>query len=71
MRDIIWTIIILWIIFRIINVIKNTAIKKAPINPINFGQSSDRNNQPQRDLKTAIQKHLNNEGDYVDFEEIK
>lgn len=72
MRDIIWTLIILWLVFRLVAVFKNIAQKKSN------HQFQNRNPEPefktsnsQKDLKSALKKHLNSEGEYVDYEEVK
>jgi hypothetical protein len=73
MKDIIWTIIIIWLVFRLIAVIKSFGKKRA----FNSGSPDVHNDGfsspsgSEKDLKSARQKHLNKEGEYVDFEEIK
>jgi hypothetical protein len=76
MRDIIWTLIIVWLIYKVIDLFKINAGKK------NFADHQDEqfqrqnsagntNSSPEKDLKNAVKKHLNNEGEYIDFEEVK
>jgi hypothetical protein len=68
MRDIIWTIIIVWLIIKIAGIIKHASQMRAA------GSSADiqpKAAETKRDLKGAVQQHLNNEGEYVDFEEVK
>jgi len=70
MRDIIWTLIIIWLIYKVVDVFKATKAKKSYVkNPVNEQQNT--NPSPKKDIHSAIQKHMNKEGEYVDFEEIK
>jgi hypothetical protein len=63
MRDIIWTLIVIWLVFKIVNIIKNN-FGKAPNNVRDTAS-------PKKEAKQVIKDHLNKEGEYVDFEEIK
>lgn len=77
MRDIIWTIIIIWLVYKMLEVFRSFSSKKTQSgntnqhytntaqNKTNSATTSDEN------IKGAIRKHLNKEGEYVDFEEIK
>jgi hypothetical protein len=74
MRDIIWTFIIVWVVYKLMEIFRGAGSKKN----YSFGQESQRENHgrddraPQRkDVKSAIQKRAEKEGEYVDFEEIK
>lgn len=69
MRDIIWTIIAIWIIWKVYDMLKSMSkIKTQPIN---------RNNQRKEgeikiDKNVKLKTHFNpNDGEYVDYEEIK
>lgn len=62
MRDLVWTVIAIWLIYRIVHIIRNSSTgpkvnsapkKKAPAAP-----------------KSAKSK-LDTEGEYVDYEEIR
>ncbi len=68
-RDIIWTIITVWIIYKIYEAFK--AVSKVKSNPINNNQSNQKgkvtiqtttNGQPKYDIKDA---------ECVDYEEVK
>jgi len=76
MRDIIWTLIIIWLIYKLIDVFKAITVKKSYVNNQHSTTQQQRasytsNTSPKKDVKSAIQKHLNNDGEYVDFEEVK
>jgi uncharacterized membrane-anchored protein YitT (DUF2179 family) len=68
-RDIIWTIIVIWVIWKIIDMVKSTS----------KNQKTNQASQPYRkegEVKienTTHQKtHFNDsDGEYVDYEEIK
>jgi hypothetical protein len=71
MKDIIWTLIIVWLIYKIIEVFQSSAKKNLhEQNHVKMPVDSPKNPE-NRDLKDALKKHLNKEGEYVDFEEIK
>jgi len=75
MRDVIWTIIIIWLVYKVIDLFKAVNVKRSYVNtqqqephrPHNQAPHSTRSPQ---DVKSAMQKHLNNDGEYIDFEEI-
>jgi hypothetical protein len=66
MRDLIWTLIIGWVIFRLLEFFRSSSRKKeVPAQTINTDTS------PSRDLHKAAAKRYEKEGEYVDFEEIR
>jgi hypothetical protein len=74
MRDIIWTLIIVWLVYRLVDVFRSIQAKRSASESRNFDHNpsgSSNTSAPKRDIKTAVQKHLNKEGEYVDFEEVK
>ncbi len=73
MRDIIWTIVVIWLVYKLADMFKLIGAKKAPIQNQQHNNNQTANQKPhsERDIKSAIQKHLNKEGEYVDFEEVK
>jgi hypothetical protein len=74
MRDVIWTIIIVWVIYKLIEIFKNTNQKKSYVYQNNTAQEhSPQTNTTftKRDVKSAIKKSLDKDGEYVDFEELK
>lgn len=72
MRDIIWTVIVLWLAWKIVDAIKSVSQKKTQAQA-----SNSQNNRREGEVKInnigAQQKsHFKPEdGEYVDYEEIK
>lgn len=76
MRDIIWTLIVIWLVYKVVAVFKTASSKKSTSsgNHDNFNEDQTSNNKSsgtEKDIKAAVKKHVNNEGEYVDFEEVK
>lgn len=73
MRDVIWTIIGIWLIYKLVDMFKGTASKRSDSNSRESEQPlhSSKTQHKEKDIRSAVNKHLNNEGEYVDFEEIK
>ena len=75
MRDLIWTIIVVWFVFKLIDVFRKSSVSKNQFthSKTKYQPQEDSNpSQPsKKDFKTAVQKRMNKEGEYVDFEELK
>ena len=77
MRDIIWTLIIVWLIYKLVDIFRSSSKKSFAGNnsdtQTNQNQTYNSNTSftAKKDTKEAIQKSADKEGDYVDFEEIK
>jgi hypothetical protein len=72
MRDIIWTLIVVWLIYKIVNIFRINSTKNAYSQNKQANPSSNNHKATEdKDIKEAIRKHVNKEGEYVDFEEIK
>ena len=73
MRDLIWTLIVVWLIYRIVEIFRYNSAKKSFNTDNRQAQSNTIHNtsRPEKDIRKAIKKHLNNEGEYIDFEEVK
>ena len=77
MKDIIWTLIVVWLIYKVINIFRSATTKRVYTNNNDQNytrqQSTNAHNssKPEKDIKDAVKKHLNNEGEYIDFEEVK
>lgn len=73
MRDIFWTIIVIWLIYQLVSIFKKSGGKKHYA----FNQEKSENSKSNTatitkdNVKTAIKKHADKEGEYVDYEEIK
>jgi hypothetical protein len=72
MRDIIWTIIVVWLIFRIVSVFRSAGKRTQQHGHSGSTSNADFNAaKPQKDLQSAVRKSMNQEGEYVEFEEVK
>jgi hypothetical protein len=80
MRDIIWTVIIVWLVIKLVDFFRSFQTKKVFSNSQNnyrdpfqqqsrSNQSSSKENK--KDVKQAIKKSIDKEGDYVDYEDVK
>jgi hypothetical protein len=71
MRDLIWTLILIWAAYRIFSMFRiGPAAGRQPRD----GSAASSPMPPVKDdmsKKEALKKHLNTEGEYVDFEEIR
>jgi hypothetical protein len=72
MRDIIWTLIIVWVVYKLVDIFRGAGQKKGPA----FRQKEQDHSSSdaayiKKDLRSAVQKGAEKEGEYVDFEEIK
>lgn len=68
MRDFIWTIIIIWVVYKLIDVFKNVSQKKTYA----FQQERSQSDKSlsKKDVKSAMQKGAEKEGEYVDYEDL-
>jgi hypothetical protein len=75
MRDLVWTLIIIWLIYKLVDFFKSNSFKKTFTgNQNEYNQSdsySTKTSSHKKDIRGAVQNHVNKEGDYIDFEEIK
>ena len=69
MRDIIWTIIAIWIVYKVYETIKSATTSKA--------SSSFNQNQTNKNGKVTVQTNIDNQSkynvkdaEYVDYEEV-
>ena len=65
MRDVIWTLIIVWLVYRIVSAFKSK--------PASTGYNNNTVAEPSENTKQkeAAKRSLEKEGDYIDYEEIK
>ena len=63
MRDLIWTIILIWLAYRIFSAFRNISSKKQETVRSEASETGKREKQD-------YEKALNKEGDYVDFEDL-
>jgi len=70
MRDLIWTLIIIWVVYKIVDVFrginqkKNLAYEQERSENVNSAASK-------KDLKSGMQKMAEKDGEYIDYEEVK
>ena len=60
MKDLIWTLIIVWLVYRVVETLRSTQKKHRPI---------DLNSTTEK-RKPNSKSPLRDEGEYVDFEEL-
>lgn len=70
MKDLIWTIIVIWLVYKLLDIFKAKQKPSQNAQSTHFSENADASPKSES-FKKAKQKHLNDEGDYVDFEEIK
>lgn len=70
MRDIIWTLIIIWLVYKVVAMFKGNSTAKSKIN-FNSENTEDSASSHNKGTKADLTKPLNKEGEYVDYEEIK
>jgi hypothetical protein len=72
MKDIIWTVIIVWFIYKIVDIFKNASTRKfSGSGADNKTQTMNAERPDNSRLKSVLHKRMNKEGEYVDFEETK
>lgn len=73
MRDLIWTLIVIWLVYRVVNVFKNTVTKGKQFTSSENSSSNTYTHTTtnKKDVDYAIKKGVNKEGEYVDYEEIR
>ncbi len=71
MRDIIWTLIVIWLLYKVVAMFRGNTSQKTQDSSNHDQSHADFKGKNETDSKSAIKKHLNNEGEYVDYEEIK
>jgi len=77
--DLVWTLIIVWLIYRLVAMFKGTSPKKVAFGRDNNSFESNTSHQTNthahshtdKDIKKAVKKSTDKEGEYVDYEEIK
>jgi hypothetical protein len=78
MRDVIWTIIIIWVVYKIIGIFRSSSAKKTVI--FNKYETHNHTTQQKPEGSVTVEKNAKDDkspkanstdGEYVDFEEIK
>lgn len=74
MRDVIWTIIAIWVIYKLVDIFRSSGTRNSGAGQQkSYTQASPSTGSvhPKRDIKEAIHKSADKEGEYIDFEEVK
>ncbi|MBI2722029.1 MAG: hypothetical protein HYX39_07630 [Bacteroidetes bacterium] len=72
MKEIFWTIIIIWLVYQLMNIFKSMGNIKKFSSPSHSSRDlKNTSSDSKKDVKTAIKKHADKEGEFVDYEEIK
>ncbi len=79
MRDVIWTIIIIWVVYKIVGMFRGVSpVKKTFV--YNKYETHEHTTQQKPEGSVTVEKNTQNgkspkanstDGDYIDFEEIK
>lgn len=68
-KDLIWTLIIVWLVYKLIDVFRASSSKKQT--SYSTSGNTEKSHPSEKSKNDAIKKGADKEGDYVDFEEIK
>lgn len=77
MRDIIWTVILIWVVYKIYETFKSVGRTRAQSHSFNSNQNQYYHNKKEGEVKvdstnSTHKPHFKPEdGEYVDYEEIK
>ena len=77
MRDLVWTIIIIWVVYKVIDIFRGMSVKKTVIYSNSYSQTSSKKDEGSVTVESPINpnnktpKANATDGEYVDFEEIK
>jgi hypothetical protein len=78
MRDVIWTIIIIWVVYKIIDIFRSTSARKTVV--FNKNETHYHSTQQKPEGSVTVEKNTKHDkspransadGEYVDFEELK
>jgi hypothetical protein len=69
MRDVFYTILVIWILWRILHSVNVYRAKKASTNPPSSAMNAESKNV--HSAEAARRKMADNEGEYVEYEELK
>ncbi|MES2515740.1 MAG: hypothetical protein V4580_16425 [Bacteroidota bacterium] len=72
MRDIIWTIIIVWVVWKIYDAFKSVSKSKTQTQAFNGNHSYRKEGEVKIDKNVNVKSHFSPaDGEYVDYEEVK
>ncbi len=72
MSDLIWTIILIWLVWKIYDMFKQVSQRSKNIS--NNGNNPNRRKEGEVRIETSVQQKPyfgKNDGEYVDYEEVK
>lgn len=73
MRDVVWTLIVIWLIYRLVDMFKKKPTQEQNHQNSNtqFNTNSEKPSTVEEKIKNALHKQIDKEGEYVDYEEVK
>ncbi len=72
MRDIVWTIIVIWLIWKIYDTFKSMSKSKTQTQGFNSKTSYQKEGEVKIEKNVNLKSHFNpNDDEYVDYEEVK
>ncbi len=71
MRDVFYTILVVWIIWRILNSVKNYGAAGNNVNDLHPNQKQKEGDTSIKYVPPVKSKIRDDEGEYVDYEELK
>ena len=72
MRDIVWTIIVIWLIWKIYDTFRSMPKSKTQTQGFNSKTSYQKEGEVKIEKNVNLKSHFNpNDGEYVDYEEVK
>jgi hypothetical protein len=78
MRDVIWTLIVIWVVYKIVDIFRGTSVKKTFV--YNKNETHYHNTQQKAEGSVTVEKNNkrsktpkanSTDGEYIDFEEFK
>lgn len=78
MRDVIWTLIIIWVVYKIVDIFRSASVKKTTI--FNKYETHHHTTSSKPEGSVTVEKNTkqdkgtkgnSTDGEYIDFEEIK
>jgi len=71
-RDIVWTIILIWLVWKIYDAFKSMSKPKTHTQGYNGNQSYQKEGEVKIDKNVNLKSHFNaSDAEYVDYEEVK
>ncbi|MCW3077707.1 MAG: hypothetical protein JWO32_2316 [Bacteroidetes bacterium] len=73
MRDVFWTIIVIWLFYQIVTIFKNSGKRKSNLQQPDTHTETKNDFTPnaKKDVKSVLKKHADKDGEYIDYEEVK